>query len=165
LDISTAALYFQIRPNTDPDVGAYNKFFAEWDRGERQTPNWGEMKDFIAGRPSVLSFKNNTGVDIVEVAYTHFRYLCAYTHSSAFANLGDPVTAINMTGVAPVFDERYFERGCEMTAKTVSIISMLWQVVFPQIVEICPLGPLAGGEYSVLFPPPLGPLALVHKMN
>jgi hypothetical protein len=163
LDISTASLYFQIRQNTDPAVGNYNRFFAEWDRGDRQTPGWGEMKPFISKQPSVASFRANTGNDIVEQAYDHFRYLCAYTHTSAFAPNGDPVTAINMTGVAPIFDERFFVRGCELTSRTASIIAMLWQVTFPQIITTEPLGPLSSGAYSVLFPPPTGPLTLSHR--
>lgn len=163
LDISTASLYFQIRENTDPATGDYNRFFAEWDRGERQTPSWGEMKPFISKQPSVVRFRANTGIDILEEAYDHFRYLCAYTHTSAFARNGDPVTAINMTGVAPIFDERYFARGCELTARTVSTIAMLWQAVFPQIIKTQPLGPLSIGAYSDLFPSPTGPLLLLHE--
>lgn len=162
-DIATASLYFQIRENTNPATGAYNRFFAEWDRGDRQTPNWGEMKTFISNQPSVIRFKANTGIDILEEAYDHFKYLCAYTHTAAFANNRDPVTAINMTGTAPAFDETFFLRGCAMTSKTISLIAMMWQVVFPQILLTCPLGALNSNAYDELFPAPLGPLALSHK--
>jgi len=162
-DIAIASLYFQIRENTDPGVRGYNRFFSEWDRGDRQTPNWGEMKSFILARSSVKNFDSANGVDIVEYAYKHFKYLCAYTHTSAFANNGDPVTAINTTGISPAFDVSYFDRGCEMTAKTVSLIAILWQVVFPQIVTTEPLGSISSGAYSELFLPPYGPLALAHQ--
>jgi hypothetical protein len=163
LDISTASLYFQIRENTDPTPGSYNRFFAEWDRGDRQTPNWGEMKPVISKQPSVLRFQANTTISITDFAYDHFKYLCAYTHTSAFANNGDPVTAINTTGVAPEFHDTYFTRGCELTAKTVSLIAMLWQVVFPQIAATNPIGPPSSAAYKELFPPPLGPLVLSHR--
>jgi hypothetical protein len=162
-DISTASLYFQIRENTDPGVGSYNRFFSESDRGDRQTPNWGEMKSFILTRPSVKSFESAHHVDIVEYAYQHFKYLCAYTHTSAFANNGDPVTAINTTGVSPAFDLTYFDRGCDLTAKTISLIAMLWQVVFPQIAATEPLGPLSSVAYDELFLPPHGRLAIAHR--
>lgn len=163
LDIATASLYFQIRENTDPGVGSYNRFFAEWDRGDRDTPNWGEMKTFIQARPSVKSFDSLHGIDIVEYAHKHFKYLCAYTHTAAFANNGDPVTAINTTGVSPAFDDLFFDRGCELTAKTIAVIAILWQVVYPQIVTTEPLGPISSGGYSKLFPLPHGPLALTHR--
>ena len=163
LDIATASLYFQIRENTAREVGGYNRFFAEWDRGDRQTPNWGEMKSFISTRPSVKTFKSAHGVDMVEYAYEHFKYLCAYTHTSAFTNNGDPVTAINTTGDSPAFDAVYFDRGCELTARTVALIAMLWQVVFPLIATTEPLGPISGSAYGELFLPPHGPLVLAHR--
>jgi hypothetical protein len=162
-DIATASLYFQIRENTGPAVGGYNRFFAEWDRGDRQTPNWGEMKTFIANRPTVKTFMSAHGVDMVEYAYEHFKYLCGYTHTSAFANNGDPVTAINTTGVAPAFNVEYFDRGCELAEKTISLIAMLWQVVFPQIAATEPLGPTSGSTYDNLFLLPHGPSVLAYR--
>jgi len=161
-DIAVASLYFQIRQNTDPAVGGYNRFFSEWDSGRRQTPNWGEMKPFIDSQPAVRRFGANFGVDIMSEAHDHFKYLCGYTHTSAFAINGDPVTAINTTGTAPAFDERFFVRGCLLSAKTISLIAILWQVMYPEIVSTLPLGPL-GQRYTSLFPQPLGPLALRHR--
>ena len=164
-DIAAASLYFQIRENTDPEGRGYNRFFAEWDRGDRQTPNWGEMKTLISKCPSATAFKATHGVDMVECAYEHFKYLCGYTHTSAFANNGDPVTAINTTGVAPAFDSAYFDRGCELTAETISLIAMLWQVVFPQIAATEPLGPISGSTYGKLFLPPHGPTVLAYRWH
>lgn len=160
-DIAVASLYFQIRENRTIELG-YNKFFAEWDRGERQTPSWGEMRPFIAAQPTVVSFVASTGLDPMACAYGHFKYLCSYTHTSAYAAAGDPVTAINMTGVAPMFDEKYFSRGCDLTSKTISLIAILWQVVFPGIAATHPPESRAEGVYDILFPPPLGPLALAR---
>jgi hypothetical protein len=161
-DIAVASLYFQIRENTDPAVGGYNRFFSEWDSGRKQTPNWGEMKPFIDSQPSVRRFGTNFGIDIVSEAYKHFKYLCGYTHTSAFAINGDPVTAINTTGSAPAFDEQFFVRGCLLSAQTISLIAILWQVAYPQIASTLPLGPL-GQRYAALFLAPLGPLALRHR--
>jgi len=162
LDIATASLYFQLRENSKTTSG-YNIFYAEWDRGDRQTPNWGEMKPYISAHPSVARFKLQTGVDPVEVIYNHFKYLCSYTHTSAYTPEGDAVTAINMTGVAPEFDAIYFSRGCDLTRRTVSLIAILWQVAFPSIVGSSPLGPVSAEAYVSLFPPPIGPLALQHR--
>ena len=85
----------------------------------------------------------------------------AYTHTSAYTLTREPVTAINIgAGVAPAFRADAFDRGCQLTEKTMSMIAILWQVVFPQMA-----GPLGYGserrpEFEPLFPPPLGPLAL-----
>ncbi len=162
-DIAVASLYFQIRENEKTGPG-YNKFFSQWDRGERRTPNWGEMKPYIAAQPTVAAFSADTGRDLTAIAYDHFAYLCAFTHTSAYATPGhDPVTAINMGGVAPAFDEEFFDRGCELVSKTISLIANLWQVVFPGIGATLPLGPRALGAYEPLFPPPLGPPALCRS--
>lgn len=162
-DIAVASLYFQIRENTDPAASGYNRYFAEWDRGDRQTPNWGEMKTFIGNRPTVKAFMSSHGVDMVEYAYDQFKYLCGYTHTSAYANNGDPVTAINTTGVAPAFDVEYFDRGCRLAERTISLIAMLWQVVFPQIAATEPLGPTSSSTYDNLFLLPHGPSVLAYR--
>ena len=162
-DISVASLYFQIRENTDPHPTGYNRFFADWDSGRRPTPNWGEMKPFIQNQPSVARFKANTGVDILQKAHDHFKYLCAYTHTAAYANNGEPVTAINTTGVAPMFDAKFFERGREMVALTMSFVAILWQVTFPQIASTSQSAALEKGVFEKLFPAPWGPIALAHK--
>lgn len=158
-EISMVALYFQVRENTKKNVG-YNKFFAEWDRGDRDTPNWGEMKDYIAKQKTVEEFVARIGIDPIAVVYDHFKYLCAYTHTSAFAGVDDPVTAINMTGIAPAFDEQFFTRGSELTIKTIALIAILWQIVYPGILKTEPLGPVAGGAYDMLFSAPLGAFVL-----
>ncbi len=159
LEIAVASLYFQIRENEKTSAG-YNKFFAEWDRGERRTPNWGEMKTWIAQQDGVASFVARVGVDPVAATYKHFEYLCAYTHTSSFAGIDDPVTAINMTGVAPEFDERYFARGCALISTTICMVAVLWQIVFPGIAKTEPLGPMSSGAYDKLFALPHGAAAL-----
>jgi hypothetical protein len=158
-EIAVASLYFQIRENENTTAG-YNKFFSEWDRGERRTPNWGEMKPHITRQATVASFSARAGIDPVAMAYEHFQYLCAYTHTSAFAGADDPVTAINMTGVAPEFDEACFARGCKLVATTICMVALLWQIVFPGIARTEPLGPLSSGAYDKLFALPHGAAAL-----
>lgn len=164
LEIATAALCFQIRENEHTASG-FNKFYSDWDQGIRRTPNWGKMRPLICRQRSVVKFVARTGVDPVAATYEHFRYLCrylcAYTHTSAFTPAREPLTAINIgAGVAPAFHADAFDRGCQLTDKTMSMIAILWQVVFPRMA-----GPLQYGfewlpEFEPLFPPPLGPLAL-----
>lgn len=161
-DIATASLYFQIRENKKAGPG-YNRLFSEWDRGERQTPNWGEMKSYISSQQSVVRFAKNNSYDPVATLYDHFKYLCSYTHTSAFAAPGtDPVTAINMTGVAPTFHLDYFQRGCELVEETISLIAFSWQLVYPQIYGTKPLGQISS-EYKILMPGLRGTQALSHK--
>lgn len=162
-DVSVAALYFQIRENTDPRASGYNKFYHEWDIGVRKTPNWGEMKEFISKQESVKRFKANTGFDVVEEAYAHFIYLCSYTHSGSYARNGDPTTSKNSTGFQPIFDEVCFDRGVMLYYKTISFIAIMWQIAFPQILSTRPLGDFPNSKYDLLFLGPLGHAALSHK--
>jgi len=161
LDISTASLYFQIRENNEPRSGGYNKFFSSWDAGTRDTPNWGEMKPYISSQPSVVRFKRNNGIDVVDEAYEHFRYLCAFAHTRAFASNRDSISAINTTGVAPSFNEEYFQRGRDMTLKTMSLTAILWKIAFPKIASAP--GAIGTDAHNTLFPDHLGQLALNHK--
>lgn len=163
LDIATASLYFQVRENRDPAPKGYNRFFSEWDRGERDTPSWGEMKTILANVTSVKRFQSLHRVDMVEHAYEHFKLLCGYSHTRAFAVSGQPVTAINSTGVAPAYDEACFVRGCELVGETISMIAMLWQVVYPQIAATgCP-GRVADGTFDKLFQSSHGPAVLKFR--
>jgi hypothetical protein len=165
LDISTACLYFQIVQNENPEQSCYaNKPFAEWDSGNRDTPSWGEMKPVIKGQSSVSRFKVSFGVDIVDLAHAHFKHLCDYTHSRAFAKNGDPVSAINMTGVAPTFDPRFFERGAELIIETISLIAAMWQAAFPQLASDIPrFGDKPHQVPMKLFRTQYGLCALSHK--
>ncbi len=139
LDISTACLYFQIKQNENPEQSCYeNTPFAAWDSGSRDTPSWSEMKPIIKNQSSISRFKVSFGVDIVDLAHAHFKHLCDYTHSRAYAKNGDPVSAINMTGVAPTFDLDCFERGTELIMETVCFIAAMWQAAFPQLASGIP---------------------------
>lgn len=162
LDIATAALYFQVRENAHKGPG-WNRFYTEWDRGDRQTPSWGEMKTILAVHPAVVAFAATSGKNLVEEAHGFFHHLCGYTHTSAYDSRGYPVTAINLSGTAPAFDLGAFHRGCDLAQETMSHIAMLWQVTFPGIAGTAPLADRNGELLSTLFPPPLGPLLLNHK--
>ncbi len=165
LDISTACLYFQIKQNENPHQSCYaNTPFAAWDSGSRDTPSWGEMKPIIKSQSSILRFKESFGVDIVDLAHAHFKHLCDYTHSRAFAKNGDPVSAINTTGVAPTFDLRYFERGADLVMETICFIAAMWQAAFPQLASGVPR--FGNKPYPVpmnLFRTQYGWCALSHK--
>jgi hypothetical protein len=165
LDISTACLYFQIVQNENPDRSCYaNKPFAEWNSGNRDTPSWGEMTPVIKGQSSISRFKVSFGVDIVDLAHAHFKHLCDYTHSRAFAKNGDPISAINMTGVAPTFDLRFFERGAELIIETISLIAAMWQAAFPQLASDIPrFGDEPHQVSRNLFRTQYGLCALSHK--
>lgn len=163
LDISIAALYFQIRENTDSVNGGYNKFYQEWDSGLRQTPSWGEMKPFISKQPSVKIFNENNNLDIVEEVYIHFKYLCSYTHTSSYAKNGDPTSVRNSTGVQPIFDKVSFDKGVVLSSKTMSLIATIWQVSFPKIISTNPLGLFPNSDYDCLFSGSLGTLAVSHR--
>jgi hypothetical protein len=162
-DIALASLYFQIRQNTNPVQKGYNKFFAEWDAGSRQTPNWGEMTTFIKNQPAVKRFCSNQPIDPIAEAYSHFRHLCSFTHTSAYTPKGEPVTAINSTGIAPTFDEHFFDRGCKLVEETISHIAILWQVAFPQIKAVKSVEEFASAGYARLFLGALGAAALKHR--
>jgi hypothetical protein len=162
LDIATTALYFQVRENAHTGTG-WNKFYTEWDRGDRQTPNWGEMKTVLTVQPTVASFAAVSGANLVEEAHKFFHHLCGHTHTAAFDSRGHAVTAINLTGTAPAFEPDAFKRGCDLAQETMSTIVMLWQVTFPEIADTDPLAGLGPSVVSALFPAPHGPTLLVHR--
>lgn len=165
LDISTACLYFQIKQNERVGQSSYGDTpFAAWDSGRRDTPSWGEMKPVIKDQPSVSKFKMSSGLDIVNLAHAHFKHLCDYTHTRAYAKNGDPVSAINMTGIAPTFDPDCFERGAQMIMETICMIAAMWQVAFPQLASGIPkYGDRPNETPMNLFRTPYGVCALSHK--
>ena len=165
LDISTACLYFQIKQNENPEQSCYeNTPFAAWDSGSRDIPNWSEMKPIIKNQSCISRFKVSFGVDIVDLAHAHFKCLCDYTHSRAYAKNGDPVSAINMTGVAPTFDLGCFERGTELIMETICFIAAMWQAAFPQMASGIPrFGNKPHQATMNLFRTQYGKCALSHK--
>lgn len=150
LDLATAALYFQVREHTDPAVGAMNRFFAEWDAGARNTPNWGEMCPILEQQPSVQRFDARHGSSVIQEAKAYFHELSAYTHGRAHTTTGNEVRAISHgDGHCPSFDPSQFHLLERLTRATVAWICTLWQVAYPQILATEPLG--SDGDYDSLF--------------
>jgi hypothetical protein len=165
LDLAVTTLYFQVRENTNPVEKGWNKFFSEWDRGERDTPSWGEMRPFIGQQRAVKDFDEAHADDVLGQLYLHFKNLSSYTHGRAVARDGQPVRAIDSTGNAPTFDERQFDHLVRLTLTTVCWICATWQIVFPQIIETEPLGPLHDtAPYLRIFSGhPIGPKAMACR--
>lgn len=139
LDVAMVSLYFSIRERTDAEAGAYNRFFAGWDRGDRDTPNWGEMRPFISSQPTHRAFTESTGIDVIAMVYEHFKRLSQYTHSRQWERTsGDPIGAM-WTGLAPEFDSELFDRFVKLARDTIGWIGLAWVVTLPEILDGDPL--------------------------
>jgi hypothetical protein len=140
LDIGTVSLYFQIRENTDGMPNGYNKFFSEWDRGDRDTPNWGEMMSVINRETTIQSFNKRHVCNVVEEAHEHYKYLCNFTHSRPFDRSSrTPTNSTNLGCDTPDFDATTFERLMKLADETIAWIATLWLVTFPKIISVDPL--------------------------
>jgi hypothetical protein len=168
LDIAVMTLYFQVRQNTHSAEKGWDRFFTEWDRGERDTPNWGETKPVLKATASVKTFNAAGSGDIVDELHAHFRYLSAYTHGRAFTTDGRGVRVLETyASHAPAFDAKQFQHISTLTIETIGWISTIWQVVFPQIIDTQPLGPLSDMTlYRTLFSPlARGRQAIAHRLE
>ncbi|MFI5251282.1 MAG: hypothetical protein ACHQQQ_02525 [Bacteroidota bacterium] len=142
LDIATVSLYFQARE--DFTKNGDEKYFSEWECGKRDTPNWREMKTLINKLQPIKDFNIQDSCDIVNEIYSHFQYLCNFTHSRPYSNDDDlPTNSINMGADTPDFDEQLFERICELTEDTIGWICTIWLVIYPKILKTNPLGDTA----------------------
>jgi len=136
LEMSIVSLYFQLRENENIDEGNYYTYFVEWDRGDKETPNWGTTKDYISKQNYVKNFDNQYSCKIIDEVYRHFKYLCNFTHGRPFAPEDkSPTNSMNMSTNQPNFSETEFERFCSLINDTISWISMAWLVNFPQILS------------------------------
>ena len=134
LDISMASLYFQIRANDPQSDGS--KYFAKWDRGDRDTPNWGEMKPIINQHFSIVKFNNAYSCDIFGEIYAHFKYLCNFTHSRPFAPTDStPTNSINLGSHIAEFHVDNFNRFVDMSKLTLAWIATLWLIAYPDILQ------------------------------
>jgi hypothetical protein len=120
LDMAIAALYFQARTNQSPEDA---RLFVEWDRGDRDTPNWGETTNYLKRQASIRAFDSENGTDICADVYKHFKYLCNFTHGRP-SDPGDRsyTNSIWMGGDAPGFDSEEFQRLVSLAAATTSWI-------------------------------------------
>lgn len=152
LDLAVTCLYFQVRENTDPAARGWNRFYSEWDRGDRATPSWGEIKPILKRQPWVSAFDRSHDCSVVDEVHRFFRYLSAYTHGRAFTEDKQPVRAIETAeSHTPSFDVGQFEHVAELTLKTVAWICTIWQIAYPQILATEPLGPATDGQYDMIF--------------
>lgn len=163
-DVAIHALSLQIRQNEHVGDGYVEKF-ERWDSGEIDTPGFGSLLGVVQKQKSVKKFDHGQEKSLRDVIYAHFSLLCGYTHSRAYTSapteaVNSPVTSINMGLETPEFDARYFERGCDLVATTISLLAVAWQVVFPDIKGTNPFG--GSGIPSSLFLGELGKRALAH---
>jgi hypothetical protein len=140
IDIAAAALYFQLRENSKTERGSYNKYFAEWDSGQRDTPNWGEMKDIMNNCLSLKAFNKQYSCDIFEELHAHFKYLCNFTHGRPYDKVNlSPTNSINLECDTPEFDATVFPRFNILALDTIAWIATIWLVAFPAIITGDPL--------------------------
>ena len=139
LDVSMASLYFSIRERNSSLPGGCNRFFSEWDRGERDTPNWGEMKPIISQQQTIQQFNATHQIDIVDLVYSHFKRLSAYTHSRQWEKGVDLPIGAMWIGDTPGYDAELFERFLNLMKETVGWIATLWIVNLPEILAQDPL--------------------------
>jgi len=130
LDVGIAALYFIVR-EMEGGQGDYERFYVEWDRGDRDTPNWGEMTEYLEGRPQFASLKAAKGLTPISDAYDHFKALCAYSHGAAVNKDGEMIRAIDTNGLCS-FDENLFDTAATHLDVTIQRITALWAGWFPK---------------------------------
>lgn len=141
LDISNAALYFQIKENEHRhnNGSGYNPEFSKWDSGENKTPNWGITNNLISNQPSVKKFNNEHSWKFPSESHKFYHYLCNFTHGRPFAEDSTPTNSINLGYNAPEFSADLFERFTSLADKTIAWIATMWLITYPQILANDPL--------------------------
>jgi len=149
LEMSFLSLYFQMRQNIDKinGVSGYNKYFEEWDNGERNTPNWGEMKSIIQQNKNIKQYNFKSNCDIVNELYLWYGYLCNFTHGKPFENSIRNSTSkpTNHMNIGTGFDVNNFYRFSNYLEDTISWIAVFWSLSFPNILKSKPK------KYKLLF--------------
>jgi hypothetical protein len=122
LEMGMASLYFQVRENLYPLVGGgYNRIFAEWDSGNRNTPNWGEMRSVIDTLNTIKSFNSSYDCNVTLEIYDYFQYLCNFTHGRPYSDTDKlPTNSINMGANTPELD--LFNRLTDLTERVIAWI-------------------------------------------
>lgn len=168
LDLAFVSLYFNVRERTDPEPHAYNKFYSEWDQGNRDTPNWGECKTLLDQQPSVWAFNQQCEHgDVLALVQAHFHALSAFTHGRSFDKVSKAPTSGLWMGVnSPEFEVELFDRFSDLLKDTIGWIAVAWLVVFPEILRRDPLN--AGNSttpYAELLRHPVGRQAIQYAGN
>jgi hypothetical protein len=137
LDMAVAALYFQARTNQSSRDA---QLFVEWDRGDRDTPNWGETTTYLRRQVSIKAFDSENGTDICGEVYDHFKYLSHFTHGRpSDPKDGSYTNSAWMGGDTPGFNNEEFHRLVSLAAATTTWIVTIWLVAYPEILNIDPL--------------------------
>ena len=138
-EMSFLSLYFQSRQNIDKlnGVPGYNKYFSEWDRGERPTPNWGEMKSIVKQNVNILAYNSTKHCDIIDEVYSWYGYLCNFTHGKPFENSISNAASkpTNHMNIGTGFDIDNFKRFSKYLEDTISWIATFWSLSFPEILK------------------------------
>lgn len=135
LEMASVSLYFQRLENENPVQGDYNKAFAEWDGGITSTPNWGTTKPRLQNSPLVKKFKAENGFCVIDEVYSHFKYLCSFTHSRAISpEDGEGTNSMNMLNQAGEYNEKEFKRISKALDATIANIASIWAVTYPHTV-------------------------------
>ena len=145
LDVSNAALYFQIHENdhSKKNKTGYNSEFSKWDSGLSKTPNWGTTTSLIKKQPNVQKFNSEYSWEFPKDCLNFYHYLCNFSHGRPFANDKTPTNSMNLGYNAPQLEEDLFERFTELAEITIAWISTMWLITFPQILSTDPLGDLS----------------------
>ena len=136
LEMATVSLYFQRLENEKPLLRGYNKAFSEWDGGITSTPNWGTTKPRLQNHSLVKKFKSENGFCVIDEAYSHFKYLCSFTHSRAVSpEDGKGTNSMNMLNQAGEYNEKEFKRIVKALDATIASIASIWAVTYPHTVS------------------------------
>lgn len=144
-DMTLASLYFHVRESEgaanggdESDVGGWTRFFVEWDRGERDTPNWGEMKSYLETRAAYRSFVSDLpDLNPLVAAHALFKKLSGFTHGRAWTSDGEPASSmwIGVEWGAPNRDDALLHRFDELEAAAVELLAQCWLVQYPTALD------------------------------
>lgn len=140
-EMSFVSLYFTIREHENHKKGVnndtFNQFFLDWDSGNKDTPNWGEMMPVINKNTHLKNFNTENNCDLMRETYSWFKHLCSFTHGRSFnkALLDSDVLPTNHANIGTNFTEKNFERFLSDFNITVSLIGSFWALCFPEILE------------------------------
>ncbi len=89
---------------------------------------------------SVQLFNKKYSCDIVDELYSHFKYLCNFTHGRPCDKVGlTPTNSINLGCDTPEFEASVFPVFIDLILNTISWIATIWLITFPAIVAGDPL--------------------------
>jgi hypothetical protein len=137
LEMGLVALYFQMLENENTIEGEYNQAFADWDRGETDTPNWREMEPVFKRHMNTNDFNISFGYCPIHEVGQYIQLLDRFAHNCSFSSIsGEGTNIMNMTsGVSGHFSQEIFDRMYKAVDSTISIIASTWITIFPHILS------------------------------